>query len=147
MYQMILVIFQQPLQQYDQSVFPRGCPKLLKVSHAEILLYKSRLCSTHAPMQCFGFPALINSIYANRFEIFAMTVVVVSTILFTRLRTHSLCNATTLIINPRLSTSTTTGSTFSPGLSSVYNLSMVPLEPPAPAALVLVGLAFFTVSL
>ena len=50
-------------------------------------------------------------------------------------------------MKPRLNTSTTTGSTFSPGLSSVYNLSIVPLEPPAPAALVLVGRAFLTVSL
>lgn len=45
-------------------------------------------------------------------------------------------------MNPRLSTNTTTGSTFKPGLSSVYNLNIVLLLPPAPAALVLVGRAF-----
>jgi len=41
----------------------------------------------------------------------------------------------------------TIGSTFSPGDSSVYNLSIVPDEPPAPAALVEDGLAFLTDSL
>ena len=41
----------------------------------------------------------------------------------------------------------TIGSTFNPGLSSVYNLSIVPEEPPAPAARVEVGLAFLTDSL
>ena len=51
------------------------------------------------------------------------------------------------MMNPSESTNTTTGSTFSPGLSSVYNLSIVPELPPAPAALVDVGLAFLTVSL
>ncbi len=34
---------------------------------------------------------------------------------------HILCKATTLNMNPRESTSTTTGSTLSPGDSSVYN--------------------------
>ncbi len=51
------------------------------------------------------------------------------------------------MINPSERTSTTTGSTFNPGLSSVYNLNIVPELPPAPAALVDVGLAFLTVSL
>lgn len=41
----------------------------------------------------------------------------------------------------------TIGSTFNPGLSSVYNLSMVPEEPPAPADLVDDGRAFLRVSL
>lgn len=41
----------------------------------------------------------------------------------------------------------TIGSTFRPGLSSVYSLNIVPELPPAPAALVLDGLAFFTLSL
>jgi len=41
----------------------------------------------------------------------------------------------------------TIGSTFSPGLSSVYNRSIVPEEPPAPAARVEVGRAFLTDSL
>lgn len=39
------------------------------------------------------------------------------------------------------------GSTFNPGDSSVYKRSIVPLLPPAPAALVLLGLAFLTDSL
>ena len=34
---------------------------------------------------------------------------------------NSLCSATTLKINPKLNTRTITGSTLSPGLSSVYN--------------------------
>lgn len=50
-------------------------------------------------------------------------------------------------MNPKLRTKTTTGSTLRPGLSSVYNRSIVPELPPAPAALVDVGRAFFTVSL
>jgi len=57
------------------------------------------------------------------------------------------CNATTLKINPKLKNMMTIGSTFNPGLSSVYNLSIVPEEPPAPAARVDVGLAFLTDSL
>jgi hypothetical protein len=44
-------------------------------------------------------------------------------------------------MNTKLSTSTTTGSTLSPGLSSVYSRSIVLELPPAPAARVLVGLA------
>lgn len=54
---------------------------------------------------------------------------------------NSLCSATTLKINTSDSTSTTTGSTFRPGDSSVYSRSMVLLEPPAPAARVLLGRA------
>lgn len=50
-------------------------------------------------------------------------------------------------MNPKLKNRITIGSTFNPGLSSVYNLNMVPELPPAPAALVLDGLAFFTLSL
>ena len=50
-------------------------------------------------------------------------------------------------MNPKLKNKMTMGSTFNPGLSSVYSRSMVPLDPPAPAALVLLGLAFFTLSL
>ena len=50
-------------------------------------------------------------------------------------------------MKPRLNTKTTTGSTFNPGLSSVYNLNIVPELPPAPALLVEVGLAFLTDSL
>jgi len=57
------------------------------------------------------------------------------------------CNPTTENINPKLRTNTTTGSTFSPGLSSVYSFNIVPDEPPAPAARVDVGRAFFTDSL
>lgn len=59
---------------------------------------------------------------------------------------NSLCNATTLKINPRLNTSTTTGSTFNPGDSSVYNRNIVLLLPPAPALLVDVGRAFAALS-
>lgn len=44
------------------------------------------------------------------------------------------------------STITTNGSTFRPGDSSVYSLSIVLLLPPAPAALVLDGLALATLS-
>jgi len=51
------------------------------------------------------------------------------------------------MMNPRLKPNTTTGSTFNPGLSSVYSLNIVPELPPAPALLVDVGLAFLTVSL
>lgn len=50
-------------------------------------------------------------------------------------------------MNPKLSTNTTTGSTFKPGLSSVYSLSIVPDEPPAPADRVELGLAFRSDSL
>lgn len=50
-------------------------------------------------------------------------------------------------MNPRDKTNTTTGSTFSPGLSSVYNFNMVPDEPPAPADRVDAGRAFRTDSL
>jgi len=50
-------------------------------------------------------------------------------------------------MNPKLKTKTTTGSTLRPGLSSVYNLIIVPDEPPAPAARVELGLWFLTVSL
>ena len=50
-------------------------------------------------------------------------------------------------MKPRLSTRTTTGSTLSPGLSSVYNLNIVPELPPAPAERVDAGLAFLTDSL
>lgn len=39
------------------------------------------------------------------------------------------------------------GSTFNPGLSSVYNLNIVPELPPAPAARVEAGLVFLSVSL
>lgn len=60
---------------------------------------------------------------------------------------NSLCNATTLMMNPTLSTSTTTGSTFRPGESSVYSFSMVLEEPPAPAARVLAGLWLAVLSL
>lgn len=61
---------------------------------------------------------------------------------------HNLqCSATTLKMNPKLKNRMTIGSTFNPGLSSVYNLSMVPVEPPAPAARVEEGLAFLTDSL
>lgn len=57
-----------------------------------------------------------------------------------------LCSATTEIMNPMLNTITTNGSTFSPGLSSVYSFSIVELLPPAPAARVLDGRAFATLS-
>ena len=50
-------------------------------------------------------------------------------------------------MKPKLKNMITIGSTLKPGLSSVYNLNIVPELPPAPADLVLVGLAFFTVSL
>ena len=39
----------------------------------------------------------------------------------TTMEIYILCKATTLNMNPRESTSTTTGSTLSPGDSSVYN--------------------------
>lgn len=45
-------------------------------------------------------------------------------------------------MKPKLRTSTTTGSTLRPGLSSVYSLSMVLEEPPAPAERVELGRAF-----
>ena len=61
-------------------------------------------------------------------------------------RKTSPCSATTLTINPTLSTITTTGSTLSPGLSSVYSLSMVLEDPPAPAARVLAGRALAALS-
>lgn len=51
------------------------------------------------------------------------------------------------MMKPKLKTKTTTGSTLRPGLSSVYNLSMVPELPPAPALLVDVGRTFLTDSL
>jgi hypothetical protein len=60
---------------------------------------------------------------------------------------HSQCNATTLKMKPKLKNMMTMGSTFNPGLSSVYSRSIVPEEPPAPAARVEVGRAFFTDSL
>lgn len=50
-------------------------------------------------------------------------------------------------MNPKLKNRMTIGSTFKPGLSSVYSLNIVPELPPAPAALVLEGLAFLTLSL
>lgn len=50
-------------------------------------------------------------------------------------------------MKPKLKNKITIGSTFRPGLSSVYNLNIVPELPPAPAALVLAGLAFLTLSL
>ena len=50
-------------------------------------------------------------------------------------------------MKPKLKNKITIGSTLRPGLSSVYSLNMVPELPPAPAALVDDGLAFFTVSL
>ena len=62
-------------------------------------------------------------------------------------RLDSLCKATTLMMKPKLNTKTTTGSTLRPGLSSVYNLSIVPELPPAPALLVDAGRAFLTDSL
>jgi len=57
-----------------------------------------------------------------------------------------MCNATTLKMNPKLSTNTTTGSTLRPGDSSVYNFNMVLLLPPAPADLVLDGRALAAVA-
>jgi hypothetical protein len=51
------------------------------------------------------------------------------------------------MIKPTLNTSTTTGSTFNPGESSVYSFSIVLLEPPAPAARVELGRAFAVLSL
>lgn len=50
-------------------------------------------------------------------------------------------------MKPKLKNRITIGSTFKPGLSSVYSLNIVPELPPAPAALVLEGLAFLTLSL
>lgn len=61
-------------------------------------------------------------------------------------RVNVLCKATTLKMNPKLSTNTITGSTFNPGLSSVYSFSMVLLLPPAPAARVLDGRWFAILS-
>lgn len=57
-----------------------------------------------------------------------------------------LWRATTLMMKPMLRTMTTNGSTFRPGLSSVYSFSMVELLPPAPAARVLEGRALATLS-
>ena|SRR2546423_3002149 len=92
------------------------------------------------------------SLYENLRVILAMTVVLVSSVQYTFVslasaKWDSLCNATTLMMKPRLNTSTTTGSTFKPGLSSVYSLNIVPELPPAPALLVDVGRAFLTDSL
>lgn len=53
-----------------------------------------------------------------------------------------MCSATTLKMKTKDKTKTTTGSTFRPGDSSVYSLSIVELLPPAPAARVLLGRAF-----
>jgi hypothetical protein len=50
-------------------------------------------------------------------------------------------------MKPKLKNIITIGSTFNPGLSSVYSLSIVPELPPAPAARVLEGRAFLTLSL
>lgn len=50
-------------------------------------------------------------------------------------------------MKPTESTSTTTGSTFRPGESSVYNFNIVLEEPPAPAARVLAGRRFALLSL
>lgn len=50
------------------------------------------------------------------------------------------------MMNPMLSTMTTNGSTFRPGLSSVYSFSIVLELPPAPAARVLEGRALATLS-
>lgn len=47
-------------------------------------------------------------------------------------------------MKPRDRTNTTTGSTLSPGDSSVYSFNIVLLLPPAPAARVLEGRAFAT---
>ena len=96
-------------------------------------------------MQC-SLP-MTNLIYANRFEILAMTVPLLVSFPEPEACRNVLCKATTLMMKPSERTSTTTGSTFNPGLSSVYNLNIVPELPPAPAALVDVGLAFLTVSL
>lgn len=52
------------------------------------------------------------------------------------------CKATTLKMKTTERVMTTTGSTLSPGDSSVYSLSIVLELPPAPAALVLLGLRF-----
>jgi hypothetical protein len=60
---------------------------------------------------------------------------------------HLQCSATTLKMKPKLKNKMTIGSTFNPGLSSVYNLSMVPELPPAPADRVLDGRAFLIDSL
>jgi len=49
------------------------------------------------------------------------------------------CRATTLKMKTTESVMTTTGSTLSPGDSSVYNLNIVLELPPAPAARVLLG--------
>jgi len=57
-----------------------------------------------------------------------------------------MCRATTLKMNPSDKTRTMTGSTFSPGDSSVYNLIIVLLLPPAPAARVLAGRLFDALS-
>ena len=86
--------------------------------------------------------------YENRLVTFAMT----SRNQYIFLTTsnspeHSRCNATTLKMKPKLKNMMTIGSTLKPGLSSVYNLNMVPELPPAPADLVLDGRAFFTDSL
>lgn len=50
-------------------------------------------------------------------------------------------------MKPKLKTKTTTGSTRRPGLSSVYSLSIVPDEPPAPAERVDAGRALRSDSL
>lgn len=50
-------------------------------------------------------------------------------------------------MNPKLNTITTIGSTLNPALSSVYKRNIVPEDPPAPAARVLDGRVFLTVSL
>lgn len=62
-------------------------------------------------------------------------------------KSDSQCNATTEKMKPKLRNKMTMGSTFKPGLSSVYSRNMVPELPPAPAALVELGRAFLTDSL
>lgn len=85
--------------------------------------------------------------------IFAMTIsqrgqlAIIQTHQNPRMFDNSPCNPTTEKINPRLNTNTTTGSTRKPGLSSVYSFSIVPDEPPAPAARVELGRALRSDSL
>ena len=105
-------------------------------------------------MRCAVFPPY-RSIYDENFlVILAMTdsnvrdhTVIRGATFVAIASSNLLCKATTLMMNPKLNTNTTTGSTLNPGLSSVYNLNMVPEDPPAPAARVEVGLAFFCASL
>ena len=99
-----------------------GTPSSIARPHAPRSLH--RPCRPSAKVTCplEGQPA-----YDENFRVtLAMTVIgalgrIRSSEKIAMEGVHILCKATTLNMNPRESTSTTTGSTLSPGDSSVYN--------------------------